>query len=205
MPGKELGGKKRRDQSPGDGLTNAGIPREERKARRAERMGLDEIDPLEEGLDEPMPFDGQSAWSAALHDGMAQGMGMRDIMAQHNPGLFGPYVRQEPAAAAPAPAADPLGLAGGAMGALPPELAGMAAASPAGMPAFGAQPQAAPTATVNNFPQQTPQGGVGTMVPPSGGLMGMQQRRPGLPQGFAPNPAAGGFAPASRFAGRRGV
>lgn len=82
----------------------------------------------------PMPatFTGfpQSAWSQALHTGMAGGQGVRQIMAEYNPGMFGsaytaPASALNPAEQlmasmnAPAPAPAPTGTSMGPSGSMP--------------------------------------------------------------------------------------
>lgn len=193
-----------------DGMTEAGTPRDDRRALRDERTTLRASRPMGGDVapnapaDMGLPFDARSAWSQALHEGMASGAPLRETMAAANP-MFERYnvpAAAPTAAPAPNPLAAPASLPGAAalppanpMGALPPELAGMAAASPGGLPApFGAATAPPPAASVGQnatlppAPQAPPPGQPGgftgnVYAPPSGGLAAMQ-RRPG----FGPMP-----------------
>lgn len=109
----------------------------------------------------------QSAWSQALHQGMAEGLGIRQILASFNPGMYGRY--NIGGAPAPAPA-NPM-MADPAMGGMP----GMAAPAPelpsgpsTPWPMSGSAPML-PTA------QQ-----MGGMVPPAMGMTGAMPQGRGL-------------------------
>lgn len=67
----------------------------------------------------------RSAWSTALHEGMAGGKGIREIMAEFNPGMFGRY---NPQPAAPATPQNPY---------MPGGMPGMGAAPAPGGPSVG--------------------------------------------------------------------
>lgn len=105
----------------------------------------------------------QSAWSQALHQGMAEGLGIRQILASFNPSMYGRYN----VGGAPAPAeANPM-MADPAMGGMAPapELPGPSTP----WPMSGSAPSLAPPAPA-----------MGGMVPPAMGATGAMPRGRGL-------------------------
>lgn len=122
----------------------------------------------------------RSAWSTALHEGMAGGKGIREIMAEFNPGMFGRYLGQQ---AAPAPPQNPY-MPAGMPGQAPAAPADPAAGPSVGQFGMGGNPgMGLPAAAPPGFPAAPAQG----MRP---GPMGRLQQRT--------RPAAPGQQPPSR-------
>lgn len=109
----------------------------------------------------------QSAWSQALHQGMAEGLGIRQILANFNPGMYGRY---NIGGGAPAPAANPM-MADPAMAGMP----GIAPAPP--MPAPG---PSTPWPMSGSAPALPPAPQMGGAVPPAMGATGAMPQGRGL-------------------------
>lgn len=119
----------------------------------------------------------RSAWSTALHEGMAGGKGIREIMAEFNPGMYGRYLGQQAPAAPPQNPYMPAGMPGQA------PAAPAAPASPgAGQFGMGTAGMGMPPAAPPGFPAAPAQG----MRP--GPLGRLQQRMRPVQPGTAPLP-----------------
>lgn len=130
----------------------------------------------------------RSAWSTALHEGMAGGKGIREIMAEFNPGMYGRYTGQQAPAAPPQNPYMPAGMPGAAQTHTMPDgsqMAGppMGGGANVGQFGMGTAGMAPPAAAPPGFPPAPAQG----MRP--GPLGRLQQRT---------RPAAPGQQPPSR-------